>query len=138
MAKNSIAIPSTRPQTRVHYTQFGRAQRVLHHASLPDLRVGTDIGNGAANRKCARAVRKALPCAPFHHLEYIHKINRMQQILKRLDNMQHSLYWLSHIIRGYSLNRLFLRGFAFDSIESNSSRKYVAALGQAATRPDNA
>jgi len=72
----------------------------------------------------------------LHHLEGIHKINRMQQILKRLDIMQHSLYWLSDISRGHSLNQLSLRGFALDSIESNSSCKHVAAFGQAATGPD--
>ncbi len=90
-----------------------------------------------ARRKCAARGENstALRALPSFG---IHKINRMQQILKRLDNMQHSLYWLSRISRGYFLSRLSPRGFVFDSIKSNPSCKYVAAFGQAATRPDYA
>jgi|SRR5437879_314930 len=38
MAKNSVDIPSARPQTRANHAQLSRAQRVLHPATSPDLR----------------------------------------------------------------------------------------------------
>ena len=116
--------------------------RVLHSRHRLTSGLELDIGHGAASAMNASSTparrEKTLRGAPFHLLEYIHKINHMQQILKRLDNLQHSLYWLNHINCCFSLNRLSLRGFVFDPIEKNSARKSVAAFGQAATRPDYA
>src|ERR1700751_3058986 len=46
--------------------------------------------------------------------------NRMQQILKALDNMQQSLYWLRQYCARSSFRATLYPGVVPDSIESNS------------------
>ena len=93
----------------------------------------------SAVRTCRRVCGKnALPRAAEHSLACIYKIDRVQQILKHLDNVQHSLYLLTPLMGAHSSKWDSARGFVPDQVESISRCEHGSASHRTPARADHA